>query len=409
MPRAFHPIISFKKWGDIQSFANFGNLPPSKNMNKKQLTALFMSMLFPWIAGNGLIPLLPVYAILLGATSAGTGYYLSFSYLALALGTLIAGWLSDKFQSRKKLLIISGVLGIPALWLLGRAKNIWQLSIFTAIFLFMTGMTGTLVSILAGLSAYKGERGKVFGVLSTTGALAALIGGISTGLMVDWWGYERMFTILAIFLVFWPLAGLFLEEKTFLLDEKNEVENNGLLPNLGKGFNFLLATSVIAVIANFGNILGRSLAMHERGFTSAEISSTVAVGGAIALPLPFILGWLSDRIDRKKLLSLCYLVGAVGVSLLAIAVSLWHFWVASAFLRILVSVNTGIGSALVADLVPKKMLGKGMSLFSATAWVAGIIGYASTGYAFQNFGMTTTFFIGALLPLFAIILLKFLK
>jgi MFS family permease len=29
------------------------------------------------------------------------GYYLSFSYLALAIGTVAAGWLSDKLQRRK--------------------------------------------------------------------------------------------------------------------------------------------------------------------------------------------------------------------------------------------------------------------------------------------------------------------
>ena len=72
-------------------------------MSKKQLWSLFLCSLVPWTVGTGLLPLLPVYAAQLGAQPALTGYYLSFVYLALAVGTLSAGWLSDRFQRRKAL------------------------------------------------------------------------------------------------------------------------------------------------------------------------------------------------------------------------------------------------------------------------------------------------------------------
>jgi hypothetical protein len=51
-------------------------------MSKKQLFALFVCSLVPYVVGNGLLPLLPVYAAHLGAESAEAGYYLSISYLA---------------------------------------------------------------------------------------------------------------------------------------------------------------------------------------------------------------------------------------------------------------------------------------------------------------------------------------
>jgi len=73
----------------------------------KQLVALFLCNLIVWTMGNGLVPLLPVYASQLGADQAVAGYYMAFSFLALAAGTLAGGWLSDRLQRRKELMVLS--------------------------------------------------------------------------------------------------------------------------------------------------------------------------------------------------------------------------------------------------------------------------------------------------------------
>ena len=88
-------------------------------MSKRQLSLLFICSLVPWTIGNGILPLLPIYAIKLGANPSVAGYYLSFAFLSLAAGTSLAGWLSDKLQRRKLLIIIAGVLGVPTVFLMG--------------------------------------------------------------------------------------------------------------------------------------------------------------------------------------------------------------------------------------------------------------------------------------------------
>jgi MFS family permease len=117
------------------------------------------------------------------------------------------------------------------------------------------------------------------------------------------------------------------------------------------------------------------------------------------------MGWLSDRVGRKRSLALGFLAGTAGLGVLAASVSLWHFWLAAALLRIMDSVNNAVGSALVTDLVPEESLGRGMSLFGAMMWIGAIVGNASTGQAVQNFGMTSTFITAAFLPLIAVALL----
>ena len=263
----------------------------------------------------------------------------------------------------------------------------------------------TLISILAGLFAEETERGKVFGILSLTAGLGALIGGLTTGPIADRWGYPTLFATLALFSALSPLVALLLEDKVVARALRSEASTAGESPKLGARFFLLLLASIAAGIGAFAGRLGTSLAMNELIFVSAAISSTGAIGGAVTLPLSPLVGWLSDRVGRKRLLAVCYLAGTVGLLVLAVSISLWHFWVAASLLSVLAYVSSGVGLALVTDLVPQESLGRGISLFTTTTWVGGIIGFAGTGYAVQNLGMTSTFVIGAFLPLIAIILL----
>ena len=144
--------------------------------------------------------------------------------------------------------------------------------------------------------------------------------------------------------------------------------------------------------------------MNERGFATAAISSTAVIEGAVSFPFFLLLGWLSDRVGRKRLIGLCYFASSMGMLVLAFSVSLWQFYV-FAFSIAFNPVSGSVGSALVADLVPQESLGRGMSLFQAGRWVAGIIGYSCAGYTFQSLGMTSSIILFAFLPLLAIILL----
>ena len=125
-------------------------------VSKTQFAALFYCSLVPWTVGNGLIPLLPVYVGRLGAGASAIGYSLSVIYLALATGTILAGWLSDRFQRRKSFFIMSGVGVVLALWLVGRTVNIWVATLLFALGWFFGGMGLSLLSILTGLFAPRG-------------------------------------------------------------------------------------------------------------------------------------------------------------------------------------------------------------------------------------------------------------
>ncbi len=370
-------------------------------MTRKLLIVLFLCSLVPWIVGNGLLPLLPVYASQLGAAPGLVGAYLSISYLALVLGSLGAGWISNRFQRRKLVLIVAGILSVPAIWLMGEVTSAWQLTALTVLVWFMGGLNLTVLSILAGLFARKEERGRIFGALALTGALGALIGGLSIGAIVDRWGYSTLFATLAVLMALGPLLALLLEDKPGALPERSTQKSGGVM-SLGGAFYLAILASSMAGIALFVGRLGTSLAMHGLNFPRAAITSTAAVGGLIALPLTPLVGWLSDRYNRKLLLMLCYFACACGLATLAISTSFWHFWIASSLLSIQAYAGSGIGSALIADLVPAASLDTGLSIFSSAQFVGGIAGFALAGLAIQQYGSNNTFDGSALVGLAAI-------
>jgi len=374
-------------------------------MSKKQLFALFFCNLAPTTIGFGLAPLIPVHATRnLGVAPAVTGYLLAFIFLAQAIGTTTAGVLSDKFQKRKVLIIVAGLGNPPILWLMGKVTVISHFFILIGVSWFLTGIGVVLLNILTGLFADPAERGKVFGILALTEGLGATFGGLTTGQIADRAGFPTLFAILALFSILLPISALFLKDKVVHRDESRSMSmesNTRARPKLEKPLQLLLIANLISGIAMFMGSLGRSLTMTGLGFSAAAISSTVAVGGMVTLPLRPLFGELSDRYRRENILILFYTTSAIALSILAIAVTLTEFWIAFAILYI-GTIRGAIGAALVTDLTTRETLGIGMSVFSATNWVGGIIGYAITGNAVQYIGRTNAMFIAATLPLISI-------
>ena len=62
--------------------------------------------------------------------------------------------------------------------------------------------------------------------------------------------------------------------------------------------------------------------MDKLGFSPADISGAFAIGGAISLPFPFIIGWLSDRMGRYGLLMACYVATVSGIATLVVSTTL---------------------------------------------------------------------------------------
>lgn len=377
-------------------------------MSRKQLLLLFICNLVPGTIANGLTPVLPIYALQLGVSKAASGYYLAFAFFFVAVGMILAGWLADILQRRKLLLIISSGILIPSIWLIGRATNIWQLAGATAAVWFSGGMLVSVIIILAGLSASKERRGRVLGFIGMTAGFGSIIGGLSIGPIVDRWGYPTMFTALCLFSLILLVCVFFVKDKKLEQETNKTTQTLNRKSSFGKTFFLLLLAHLVVMTTSSVANLGRSLSMNSLGFAATAVTSTVVVSGLVSLPFPFMLGWLSDRKGRKRMIEISYTSMGLCMVMLAISSSLWHFWIAIILLKLgLVSMN--VGQAFVADLIEPKALGRGASTFFATQFIAQTIGYIVGGKAHQDFGIAPTSFVSTALPVIGIILIMLIR
>jgi MFS family permease len=156
----------------------------------------------------------------------------------------------------------------------------------------------------------------------------------------------------------------------------------------------LLLANFFARLGPTASDLGRPLIMLQLNMNTKDVSDAIAFSAMITLPLPLILGWLSDRVGRKRLLILFYGFGAAGILLLSTASLPWHFWFSAALVAV-VNASNGVGQAYVADLSDAKTIGRSLSLFTSSNFIANMIGLGSAGYVMQGIGINQTLLLGA--------------
>lgn len=381
-------------------------------MDKRQRLLLCLCLGLISFEGALTVRLQPVYAVRLGADPAVTGLFVAFAFLTVTLGNISGGWLSDKIGRRKPLLLISYAVWIPAALLLTQATTMPRLIVLTGVLWFPGGIAIAMLSTIAALSTVADERGKVFGLITLASGLGSLLAGLVGGPIAEWWGFPILFVVMAAVAAFMLVIAIFIQDKSAPGKEAQMSTQNDApadKPATISGLlKLLLCAHLLVRLGQFIGGLGSPLVMTKLGFDATAVSSTIAVSAAITLPLPLLLGWLSDRAGRKRFLIVGYGLCALGVLLLVPAGWLWQFWLSASLIAITEATN-GVAQAFVADLAPPQAIGRGIALFNTTSLFSGILGLSGAGYLIQTIGINPTLLLGTCLPLVAIGLLLGLR
>lgn len=371
-------------------------------MSKKQLSALFMCNLLPFVVGNSLMALLPIYISKeLGAGTILTGIVISIAFAVLVVSTSLSAGISRRLGRYRDVITVCSLLCIPALWYAGEVENSIVFTALLCVEWFFGGLQLALIQVITALTVSENQRGRIFGLLATAGPLSQIIGGFAAGAIVMQWGYEALFWYCSILYIVSLITSRFITDPP--VPPVTMVLSKAKSSAIPSAIVMIMGASIIAHTASFVISMARPLAMDALHFEASAVASAVTISGLVTLALPFLAGWMSDKIGRRVVFVGIYGLTAIGASVYIFADVLWQFWMAQALVSVL-GASMAVGSALVADRVARGDTDTSISYFATTPWIGAVIGSASAGVVIQQLGTTTVFVMATGLLIIAIVL-----
>lgn len=397
----------------------------SKRVPIKQLPrnvwAVGFTSFFMDISSEMVLNILPLFlSNVLGVQTSVIGLIEGIAEATASILKLFSGWISDKMGGRKWLAVIGygfSALTKPFFYIASSWELIagvrWADRVGKGI---RTAPRDALVAD----SVTPQTRGLAFGFHRAMDTAGAMIGILIAALVV--WLTQKSALDLSKstfqMIVLFSLLPALLSVLSLIIGAK-DVEVKGTreapkfsLRSLGKPFQIFL---VIVSIFTLGNSSDAFLILRAQnlGVTVIGILIMLAVFNLVYALISTPAGRLSDRIDRRKLIIIGWLVYAVIYFGFALAQTAWQVWVLYVTYGLYYGMAYGTANAMVADLVPENLRGTAYGTYHATigllafpaSLIAGLLWQGAGSWA--GFGPSAPFLFGGSLALLAAFLMAF--
>ena len=138
----------------------------------------------------------------------------------------------------------------------------------------------------------------------------------------------------------------------------------------------------------------------DHGFSEMTASFGIGLIGLVAIPSTIILGKLSDRMPRKNILSVIYLIRGIGFIFLVWATFAYQLYLIALIAGFVWAGSVALSSAILADIYGVRLLGVlyGWAYFSHQ--IAGTISSLLGGWGYDTFNTHWVSFGSAAVVLF---------
>ncbi len=337
-------------------------------------------------------PVLPLFAHALHATPAEIGWIVMASTIPGILISYPAGALSDYLGARR-LLLASLVVFATAPFLYLLVKTAPQLMAVRFYHGFATAIFGTVAN--AAIAArYTDERAARLSTFSSVTIVGRSIAPFLGGSLISLASFHAVYIACAISGVLALGAGLLLRDHTPLPKKKLALprfwaslttvlrDRSIMLVSLVESAQYLVFGAIEAFLALFAASLGIP------AWQIGVILGVQLVSIVFAKPL---MGKLSDRVGRRRVILPGLLIGAASVVLLPFAPSFIGLSVLSLAFGIGFATVTSSTSALVADLTRDGRYGSSMGVLRTVMDVGQSIGPVLTGFMIGVAGYGSAF------------------
>ncbi len=360
------------------------------------------------VASEMLYPITPLFLTgVLGASMASMGFIEGVAEAVSALLKIYAAHWSDRLAKRKPFIVAGYILSSLAKPLTGFAQ-IWpHVLLARSMDRVGKGLRTAPRDALLSDSVEVSQRGTAFGWHRLMDTLGATVGPLLAILLLTlhpnnlrdifYWAFIPGLITIAIVLS--------IKEPSKLQKSKNNWENPF---KAWRKFPTQFKTYMMAWgLFNLGNSSDVFLLMKAKavGFSTIWVILLYCIYNLVyALSSP-LFGQLSDRIERKKVLTIGLMIyAAVYLGFAQVHVK-WHFWILFIIYGLYMGATEGVGKALAVDFSPKEFKATGIGILGAVTGLCAILSSSIAGIVWDQMGSAWTFYLGALFSVLAIFVL----
>lgn len=292
------------------------------------------------------------FTTIAGASAALLGLVEGLADLSASSLNYFAGWLSDRTGKRKVFVLAGYGFSTLAKLILLISSSVAGLTVFRVIERLGKGFRGPPRDAWLSVIASQGTRGYAFGVHKAMDKSGAVLGplvayGLLSGLGESAATYQILFWVAMVPAVLSVLALSRIKERPAPQRPRENMLDtwNQLSPPFKR---YLIAAGVFSLAYfSFGFLLLRA---HSAGFAARDIVLLYAlfnIACVIAAPL---IGKLSDRLGRARMIMLGYLIYLLMCLGFAFAVEKWQILVLFLVFGVFYAIDEAQNKAFIADL-----------------------------------------------------------
>ncbi len=383
--------------------------PAEDNGLGRNVVALGWVAFFGGLAQDMIQPILPIfYTSVLGLNKEFIGLIEGALTTVVSLMKIGAGYLSDALGVRKAIVFCGYAFSAAARFLLGFAgSGAAALGLRSADGIGKGLKDAPRDALVAG-SAGNRKLGFAFGVQRTLDTLGSAVGPlISFGLLSLWVEhankYREVFWVAGVIAAL-PLLiiGLWVKER------KQPVNKQAISLKAVRGpFAWFLMVMLVFTLGNSSDAF-LILRANDVGIPPVTIPLVIAVFNLVSALAAIPAGKLSDRIGRRRAITIGWAIYAVTYLGFALVKAAWMVWGLYILYGLYYAFTEGSGKAMVAELVPEANRGAAFGLYNASIGVMALPASLIAGALWQNVSPAAPFAFGAIMAFTAFAALWFI-
>lgn len=369
---------------------------------------LAFASLFADTSSEMLYPILPIFLTQnLKAGGSIVGLIVGITEATQNIVQGFSGWLSDKLQRRKPIALLGYTLSAIAKPLIG-LSTVWQAVLATR-FLDRLG-SGTRSAprdALIASSVDEQHRGKAFGLEGVGDNFGAFLGPIIAVILLFWFRTE----IRSIF-YFALLPGLAAVLMILLIRESSATVNVKVKLDVNfrqfpKAYWKYLFVVALFGIGNSSN----SFLILQTKSVGVSLEGTIliyALFNLIAALISYPSGFLSDKLGRKTILLIAFLIFLTTYLGFALTQNMVVIALLFVFYGLYQGIFRSVGKAFATDFVPPKLRASGVGWYTTTVGLSGLFASIVAGQLWDRVNHPAVFMYGAVFAVIGSIALLFL-